>query len=70
MDKIFITAKIINIFKEEQYPTVEEKVAYITALGDIGNKESFEEIIRVYEKSKKDSTIRIATILSIAKFCK
>ncbi|MDC9820884.1 HEAT repeat domain-containing protein [Pectobacterium carotovorum] len=68
MDKIFISSKIINIFKEEEYPTIEERIAYITALGNIGNKESFEEIIRVYEKSKKDSAIRIATILSIAKF--
>lgn len=69
MDKIYITSKIITIFKEEAYPSEEEVIAYITSLGNIGTKEAVNEILETFYRSSKSSPIKIATYLALSQTC-
>ncbi|MBS4430534.1 hypothetical protein E2566_17655 [Pectobacterium punjabense] len=69
MDKISITSKILKIYNKEQHPTEKEIIAFISALGNIGNDNVVDIILKTYDESNKTSGIRIATITALSRCC-
>lgn len=67
VDKIKAQSKIMTIFNNDKYSTDEEKIAVITALGELKTKEAYLSLIKIYEESNKTSEIKMATIMAIAK---
>lgn len=67
ISKVEAISKILIIYNSEKYSTDEEKIAVISALGEIGTSDAYNSLLHIYEQSNKSSSIKIATIMAIAK---